>query len=167
MKGMKTIIVYSSKYGYTEDCVNSLAEKIDGEVSTFNIYTEKIPSIDEFDNIIIGGSIYMGQIQKKLKLYCMENKEKLLTKRMALFLCCGLSENFLTFVKKAFPEEIITKAVAVECLGGELRTEKMKFVDKKITGLMKKAAAKDAKLEAIQMPDNIIKLAEIINSQRK
>ena len=66
---MKTIIVYSSKYGYTEDCVNSLAEKIDGEVSTFNIYTEKIPSIDEFDNIIIGGSIYMGQIQKKLKLY--------------------------------------------------------------------------------------------------
>jgi len=165
IKRMKTIIIYGSKYGYTEDCVKSLAEKLDGEVSFVNICNEKIPNIDEFNNIIIGGSIYMGQIQKKIKLYCLENIEMLLTKRLALFLCCGLPENFMQSVKKAFPEELLTKSVAKECFGGELRTEKMNFAHKMITGLMKKAAAKEGKSEPIQMADNIKKLAEIINKQ--
>ncbi len=84
---MKTIIIYGSKYGYTEDCVKSLSE------------------------------------------------------------------------------ELLTKAVAKECFGGVLRTEKMNFAHKMITGLMKKAAAKEGKSEPIQMPDNIKKLAEIINKQ--
>jgi len=161
---MKTIIIYGSKYGYTEDCVKSLAEKLDGGVSFVNICNEKIQNIDHFDNIIIGGSVYMGQIQKKIKLYCSENIEMLLTKRLALFLCCGLHENFMQSVKKAFPEELLTKSVARECFGGELRTEKMNFADKIITGLMKKAAAKEGKSEPVPLPDNIRMLAEIINS---
>lgn len=164
---MKTIIIYCSKYGYTEACVKSIADKLDGEVSFVNICNEKIPHIDEFDNIVIGGSIYMGQIQKKIKLYCSENMEMLLTKRLALFLCCGLPENFMKYVKTAFPEELLTKAVAKECFGGELRTGKMNLTDKMITGLMKKAADKEGKSEPMPIPGNIKKLAEIINSQRK
>ena len=162
---MKTIIIYDSKYGFTEDCVTSLAGQLEGEVSIVNLCNEKIQKIDNFDNIIIGGSIYMGQIQKKIKLYCSENIEMLLTKRLALFLCCGLPENFLQNLKSNFPEELLTKAVATECFGGELRTEKMNFADKMITGLMKKAAEKEGKSQPTQMSDNIKKLAEIINKQ--
>jgi len=163
IKRMETIIIYGSKYGYTEDCVKSLAEQIKGEVILFNIYNEKIPNIDEFDNIIIGGSIYMGQIQKKLKLYCTQNNRSLVNKRLALFLCCGLPENFEQTLKNVFPEELLKKAVAKECFGGELRTDRMNFADKMISGLMKKAAAKEGKSEVRQMSENIFKLAECMN----
>ena len=161
---METIIIYGSKYGYTEDCVKSLAEQIKGEVILFNIYNEKIPNIDKFDNIIIGGSIYMGQIQKKLKLYCTQNNRSLVNKRLALFLCCGLPENFEQTLKNVFPEELLEKAVVKECFGGDLRTGRMNFADKMISGLMKKAAAKEGKSEVRQMPENISSLAECMNS---
>ncbi len=162
---MKTIIIYGSKYGNTEECVKILAEQLDGEVCFVNICNEQIQNVDYFDNIIIGGSIYMGQIQKKIKLFCSENKEILLTKRLALFLCCGLPENFMQSVKMAFQEELLTKSVATECFGGELRTTKMNFADKMITSLMKKATANEGKSEPMQIPGNIKKLAEIINMQ--
>jgi len=160
---METIIIYSSKYGYTEDCVKSLADKINGEVSVFNICNEKIPSIDEFDNIIIGGSIYMGQIQKKLKMYCSQNVNDLVNKRLALFLCCGLPESFEQTLKISFPDELLKKAVAKECFGGELRKDRMNFAHKMIAGLMKKAEAKERKSEVRQMSGNITILAECIN----
>ena len=162
---MKTLIIYASTYGYTKDCVEELKKQLDGEVLLANVKSGTVPSLDTFDNIIIGGSIYMGQIQKKIKLYCSKNIEILLTKRLALFLCCGLPENFIQSLNEAFPAELLKKAVAKECFGGELRTEKMNFAHKMITGLMKKAADKDGKSEPIQMQDNIKKLAEMINKR--
>ena len=164
MKRMETIIIYSSKYGYTEDCVKSLADMINGEVSVFNICDEKIPSIDEVDNIIIGGSIYMGQIQKKLKLYCTQNVNVLVNKRLALFLCCGLPESFEQTLKNSFPDELLKKAVAKECFGGELRKDRMNFAHKMIAGLMKKAEAKEGKSEVRKMSENITILAKCINN---
>lgn len=164
---MKTIIIYVSKYGYTEDCVKSLADQIMGEVILFNIYNEKIPNIDEFDNVIIGGSIYMGQIQKKLKFYCTQNINCLANKRLSLFLCCGLPESFEQTLKNSFPDELLKKAIAKECFGGELRTDRMNFADKMISVLMKNVAAKEGKTGVRQMPENIFKLAECMNNIRK
>lgn len=161
---MKTMIIYGSKYGYTEDCVKSLADHIKGEVILFNIYNENIPNTDEFDNIIIGGSIYMGHIQKKLKLYCTQNVNSLVNKRLSLFLCCGLPESFEQTLKINFPEELLKKAVAKECFGGELRTNRMNLADKMISVLMKKATATEEKTEVKQISENIFKMAECMNN---
>src|SRR5665648_937266 len=87
---MKTLIIYASTYGYTKECVEKLKELIDGEVIITDIKKDDVPSSDEFDNIIIGGSIYMGQIHKKLKEYCTANLNLLLNKKIALFLCLSL-----------------------------------------------------------------------------
>lgn len=161
---MKTIIIYSSTYGYAKECVKSLSEKLKGEVLVVNAVSEVIPPIDEYDNIIIGGSIYMGQIQKKVKAYCASNVKLLKAKRLGLFLCCGLPENFELHLKNAFSEELLNSAIAKECFGGELRTQKMNLGHKILTGVMKKAAAKEGREPTKQMPENILKLAEAINS---
>ena len=55
------------------------------------------------------------------------------------------------------------KAISVESFGGELRIEKMKLTHKILTGVLKKAAAKEGKVLAIQIPENIAKMAAIIN----
>jgi len=162
---MKTIIIYSSTYGYAKDCASKLSKQLNGEVLLVNVTTDTIPQIDEFNNVIIGGSIYMGQISKKLKAYCNTNMELLKNKRVGLYLCCCLPEDLEKNINNAFPEELLKIVLSIESFGGELRTEKMNFAHKMITGLMKKAAAKEGKSEPIQMPDNIKKLAEIINKQ--
>ena len=159
---MKTIIIYASTYGYTKECVERLKELINGETILVNIKKEVVPSIEEFENIVIGGSIYMGQILKKLKEYCSDNLNTLLNKRVALFLCCGLPEKFEETIKNCFPEELLEKAIAKECFGGELRTEKMNLAHKMITGLMQRSS-KPGSSETMGIPENITKLAEIIN----
>jgi menaquinone-dependent protoporphyrinogen oxidase len=85
-------------------------------------------------------------------------------KNIALFICCGLPENFAQTLKIVFPQELIKKAITKECFGGELRTDRMNFAHKIIADLMKKTAAKEGKSEVLQMPENISKLAECINS---
>ena len=160
---MKTIIIFGSTYGYTKECMNKLVEQLKGEVVLVNVGTDTIPPIDKFDNVIMGGSIYMGQIQKKVKAFCASNVDLLKNKRLGLFLCCGLPENFEQNIKNAFPEELVKKAIAIESFGGELKIEKMKLVHRILTGVMKKAAAKEGKEPIKQMPENITKLAAIIN----
>jgi len=162
---MKTLIIYASVYGYASDCVKKCKEQVKGEVAVFDIMSDAVPSLEDADNIMIGGSIYMGQIQKKLKLYCNQNLEALLKKRVALFLCCGLPENFEATLKASFPEELIRKAVAKECLGGELRVDRMKLGHRMIAGMMQKETAKQGKSEMKKMPENIVKLADSMNSK--
>jgi menaquinone-dependent protoporphyrinogen oxidase len=161
---MKTIIIYATKYGYTEDCVQEMKHQLQGDVLTVNILTEEISSLQAFDNVILGGPIYMGQIHKKLKAFCKNNMNSLLAKRLALFLCCGLPENFEESLANAFPHELREKAIVCECFGGELRTDKMKGPDKMISGLMKKVATDQGKAEVGKLPENIVKLASVINT---
>jgi menaquinone-dependent protoporphyrinogen oxidase len=159
---MKTVIIYATKYGYTEDCVDQMKQQLDGDVLKVNILTETISSLDAFDNVIIGGSIYMGQIHKKLKAFCENNLSSLQEKRVALFLCCGLPENFEQSLAAAFPSVLRERAITSECFGGELRTDKMKGPDRIISKMMKKTAGQE-KAEVNQMPENIEKLVVIMN----
>jgi menaquinone-dependent protoporphyrinogen oxidase len=160
---MKTLIIFSSTYGYAKECAEKLKEKLRGEHFLVNAMSEVIPPIDQFDNIIVGGSIYMGHIHTNIKTYCNSNVGFLKNKRIGLFLCCGLVEDFEQSMNNAFPEELLKNAVAKECFGGELRMDKMKFVHKIITGIMKKAVAKEGKELPKPMPENIVKLADAIN----
>jgi menaquinone-dependent protoporphyrinogen oxidase len=162
---MKTLIVYATKYGFTGDCVEKLKVKLDGDNTAVNVLTGTVPELSGYDNIIIGGSVYMGQINKKLKEFINQNLDTLLQKRVALFVCCGLPDNLEATLKNAFPEELQKKAVAVECFGGVLDTGKMKMADKMITTMIKKAVANEGKPEPAPLPENIDKLAKAVNGK--
>ncbi len=82
---MKTLIVYGTKHGTTEKCSKLLKDKLSGEVVIINIKKENMPDITEFNNIIIGGSIYMGQIQKEVKIL-YRNINALKKKRRAFYM---------------------------------------------------------------------------------
>ncbi len=62
---MKTLIVFSTKYGCTEKCVDILKSQIQGEVHISLVKDIRV-DLNNFDNIIVGGSVYMGKIQKEL-----------------------------------------------------------------------------------------------------
>jgi len=156
---MKTIIVYGTKYGSTEKCSKLLKDKLQGEVVTVNIKKGNVPDITTFDNVIIGGSIYMGQIRKEVKKFCTKNLNVLKGKRVGLFICGMGDQEDITQLNKSFPEELLTKAVAKDHFGGEIIFKNMNFFEGFI---MKKVNKSDKDVSKIS-EENINKFANLIN----
>ena len=63
---MKIAIVYATKYGCTKKCAEILKSYLHGEVSIHSAKADKI-NLSRYDAVFIGGSVYMGKIQKEIK----------------------------------------------------------------------------------------------------
>ncbi|QNO15507.1 flavodoxin [Alkalicella caledoniensis] len=137
---MRTLIVYSTKYGTTEKCARILSEKLGGNTTLHNLKVSGTPDTNEFDTIIIGGSIYVGQMIKEVTDFCSNNTETLKNKKLGLFICCmrdkELAEQQLSTL---YPKELLDKAMVKDYFGGEFIFSKMSFVDKLIAKVVAKA----------------------------
>ncbi len=149
----KTIILYQSRTGTTEKAVKLLAEKLKGDTTIVNLKKDKAPSLDDYSNVIIGGSIRASMIQSGIKKYIEKNMELLKTRDIGLFLCC--MEEGATAEKQfneSYPEELRNIARARGLFGGEFDFDKMNFLEK---GIVKKVAGvtesvSNIKYEAIE-----------------
>jgi menaquinone-dependent protoporphyrinogen oxidase len=158
---MKTLIIFASKHGCTENCSHLLKDKLNGEVKIVDIKKVSIPEMTEFDNIIVGGSIYMGRIQKGINNFCLVNSSTLLNKKLGFF-TCGMSENDIAEkqIKTSFPEELLTNAVAKAHFGGEFIFKKMNFFERFIVKKISKINKDISKISK----ENINKFAQLINN---
>lgn len=128
---MKSIIIYTTKYGSVEKAAKLLKPKLNGQVDLLNLAKEKAPNLDGYDNVILGGSIYAGKVQKKLSDYITQNLPLLLKKRVGLFICAGQPEPVGTQeLQSSFPPELVTAAAVKEVFGYEYNLEKLNFIDK-------------------------------------
>ncbi|WP_216829600.1 flavodoxin domain-containing protein [Alkalihalobacterium elongatum] len=131
---MKCLIVFSSSHGTTEKASMLLCHFLKCDVQLIDLnQCNSQPDITEYDTIIIGGSIHLGSIQKKVKQFIKSNFEKLLTKRVALFLCC-MNEGELAKVQfnKVYPLELRKHSIANGLFGGELLFSQMNFLERQI-----------------------------------
>ena len=158
---MKTLIIYASKHGCTEKCSRLLMDKLNGEVKIVDIKKERVPELALFDNIIIGGSVYIGKIQKEVKQFCLKNISVLKKKKLGFFICC-MSENDIAEkeIDTSFPEELLTNAVARGYFGGEFIFKKMNVFERFI---IKKISKTDKDSSTISK-ENINKFAQLINN---
>lgn len=157
---MKTLIIYGTKHGTAEKCSKQLKGKLQGEVTVINIKKDNVPDLNIFDNIIIGGSIYIGQVQKEIKNFCSKNINVLMNKRIGLFICGMNDKDITTLINNSFPQELLNKAVTKEFFGGEVILKNMNFFERFI---MKKIGKTDKDIS--QLSDkNINKFAQAINN---
>lgn len=137
---MKAAIIYCSNHGTTEKVAGFISEKLKGDsVTMINLLKDPDPSIQEYDKIIIGGSIHFGTIQKQIKRLCSRNEELLLRKDLGLFICCMLDEQQKEEFENAFPGNLRNHSRACGIFGGELFFEKMNFLEKIIVRKVAKA----------------------------
>lgn len=128
---MKALIIYMSTHGTTEKIVDRLSTLLGYNTSTIiNLKDQDVPDLNDYDTIIIGGSVYAGKIQKKIRNYCESNLDELLEKQLGLFMCYMDTENEVQEFEQSFPTELITHAKAKGYFGGELDFNKMNFVEK-------------------------------------
>ncbi len=130
---MKTLIVYMSNHGCTENVVNELKEKLDSKTSIVNLKKDPNPDLKEYRRIIIGGSIHAGQIQRKIRDFCERNLNVFQFKEVGLFICCMYeSQVAKDQLKNAFPEKLHQYSKTEAIFGGEFNFEKMNFFEKMI-----------------------------------
>lgn len=157
---MKTLIIYASKHGSAETCSKLLKGKLTGEVNVVNIKKDTIPDLASFDKIIIGGSIYVGKIQKEISSFCSKNLNELKKKKLGLFICCMNKESEEMELNTAFPKELLDCAVSKEIFGGEFRLRDMNMLER----FAVKVISKTDKEVSMLSEENISKLARLLNA---
>ncbi len=148
---MKTLIVYATRHGSTEKCAKKLQDSLAGEVRILNLKKSAKINLNDFETIIIGGSIHAGKIQKKVKNFCLKNIELLKTKKIGLFICCmEEGEKAAKQLEEAFPEDLLKHALATGIFGGEFNFEKMNFIER---AAIRKIAGVDKSISKIRQEE--------------
>lgn len=130
---MKTAIIFATNHGCTDKCARNLADNIGLDINLFNIEIAPNPDLENFETIIIGGSIHMGSINKKIKKFIDKNATALFKKKLGLFICCMYDgDKAIEQFNDAFPEDLRNKAVTHGFFGGEFNFDKMNFFEKAI-----------------------------------
>lgn len=151
---MKILIVFATKHGCTEKCVNTLKDKLTGEIDTVNLKNSSQINVSNYETVIIGGSIHAGKIQKEVRKFCQNYLSILIDKRIGLFMCCmEEGEKAANQFNEAFPDELIQHASVTGIFGGEFNFEKMNFIERYI---VKKIAKIDTSISKIS-EENISK----------
>lgn len=156
---METAIIYASRYGYTKDCVSMLADQIKGETIIIDVDNEKIIDLTKYKQIILGGSIKIGQLQTSIIKFTITHEKELLKKKIGIFISCGETENYMKYLNDSLSKELLTHATSIECFGGEFRKDNMKFLEKRMIIMMERSNAQKGKRPPVTMFENIKKMA--------
>lgn len=151
---MKTIIIYTSSNNCTQRAVRELSQKLTGEVQAIDIKHSYNQNLDDFDRIVVGGSIRGQKTMHRINQFYMNYMLVLRTKEIGLFLCSSgdlvLAQEEIKF---AFPEELHQLAKTEAIFTGQIDAGSMSFLKKffigKISGLRDKESILDQ--EAIDL----------------
>lgn len=173
IREMKTLIIYGSNHGCTKKCADILEGKLKGEVDIVDIRNDITLDLDSYDKVIIGGSIYMGKIQKEITEVCEKYCENLKKKKLGLYVCCMNEENVETQIKDNFPEELLLCSVTQGYFGGAFNFKDMNFIERFIIRKVSKSLSKtNERFKEVDMKkfvdmierENIEKFAKVMNS---
>lgn len=135
---MKTIIIYTSKYGCTEKAAYLLKNQLGEETEVVNLMLAKEPALERYDTVILGGSIYYGKIQKQMMEFTSKYQNELSKKRIGLFICAGAKgEQAAQELKSSFPEKLYDQSITKEVFGDEIYEEKFTLLDRLVLRMVK------------------------------
>ncbi len=158
---MRTLIAYGTKYGCAEKCAIELSKELNGNVELSNLKNKSKIDFTKYDQVIIGGSAYIGKIQKEVTDFINNNMNELKNKKIGLFIC-GMQEGEMIGkeINDNFPAELVSKAKSVKHFGGEFTFNKMNFMEKAIVKKIVKVTSDKSDIHH----DNIKSMAIEFNS---
>ena len=127
---MKILIAYASKTGATSKAAKLLAERFSNV--TLRDLTVGSPNPDDYEAVILGGSIRMGVLHKDARKWLEEYGEVLVTKKFGCFICHGFPEQAPQLLEQNIPQELLEVAVCADSFGGELDEKKLRGMDRLI-----------------------------------
>ena len=132
---MKTLILFASRYGATEEIAYMLKSAVGGDVTVRNIRERGI-TLDGYDTVIIGSCVYMFKLDKHIKRFLRRNEKTLMGKRLGVYLCCYTPPGTEGYLEHYFSPEQHAHAAAKDILGGKMQYEKMSYAYKQLFGAL-------------------------------
>jgi len=133
---MEILIVYAGKTGTTEKCAGILGQKLK-TATIINLNAENA-DISKYDFVIVGSSIRIGMLHGKVKDFIKKNKETLLTKKAAYYICCAFPDQYKEYFEKGIPKQLLDSAITYNTFGGEMDISKQKGFAKFIVKMVSK-----------------------------
>ncbi len=125
--------MYMSRHGTTEKVALYLQQQLPFPVDLHRLdAASPAPDLQPYDLVVVGGSVYAGQIQTGIKDFCRTHQQELLGKQLGLFICCMNEKQAEAVMQDAYPEALRRHARATGVMGGELLFEKMSFWEKMV-----------------------------------
>ena len=95
---MKTLVAYASRHGTAEKIAHLLSlEIMHSQVRLIDLRHENAQvNLDDYEQVIIGGSIHFGEVQACVRDFYNQHHEALMEKRLGLFLCFMKQKKSLT-----------------------------------------------------------------------
>ena len=124
----------------------------------FDVTKNSVPHLGDMDGIILGSSIYVGQINKKLKQWIENNQSLLLSKRLSIFLCSGFETEFDKNIQANFNTILLEHARSIHYIGGRIDKSKLGFMHKQMVNMIEKTEAGKQTIHAY--PERCIDLVE-------
>ena len=162
MKINNTIIVYASRHGTTAEYAKNLLKLLDGNVDLCSLdeRVDSLPDMSFYDTIVIGGSIHYGKNSKIVVSFAKNNIELLSTRRLGLFVTSYFDgDKAIEQLSKAYPKELLDKAIVADYFDGELLYPKLNFFEK----IVAKVVLKAEELQPLIAKSKIIDFANKLN----
>ena len=156
---MKTLILYATKHGAAAEIARRIADRIDG-AEIHDLKQSSVPSLDGFDCVIIGGSLYAGMIRKEAKAFAAHNAAALCEKKLGLFLSGFSEKEEKKSFQGNFPPEVLNATKMVSILGGIFDPKKAGFFER----LVMKAVTKQSGYISTIDDDKIAKFVETLQA---
>lgn len=155
---MKTAIIYGTKHGGTIECVKKIKAGLSNEVVVYAIKDNPIIILNDFDTVVIGGSIHAGGLQREIKSFCKEHEAELLTKNVGLFICSGMQEP--TEFEKNFSPELLKGCKIHYNLGYKNNVQNFNFIERTMMKLVPKDSIKPEGFYEDRLKDFIVQLTK-------
>lgn len=133
---MKTLIVYSSKTGFTEKYAKWIAEEI--PCTCLPLQEAENLDIKEYDTILFGGGFYAGKING---INWLQKRIPDLTGKKAALFCTGASPEDSPEIPQAIDQNLSKeqqKIITPFYLQGGINYEKMTWKDKALMAVFRK-----------------------------
>lgn len=148
---MRTLVVFDSKHGATEEVAGKIAEGVRGAggaavlLDLRGVGAAKA-SIDGFDAVALGGPSYMGRWSKRASAFASAREAELAGKEVALFVVGNDATKAEAPAKEAVPSALAGRAQAAY-FGGRVDIQKLggfeRFIMKKVTGKVEDTSTLD------------------------
>lgn len=138
---MRTLVLYASSYGYAKEMADQITSGLVGDVKCVNLNVKQNLDLNDVDTIVLGSSIYVGQIHKSMKEFIKVNHDLLLKKRLVIYLCCAFEHEFENHLKNNFSIELLEHASMIQNLGGAIDKSKLNFGHKMMVSMIEKTEA--------------------------
>ena len=168
---MNILIIYASHGGVTKRCVDMLKGHLDEHhsVTLVNAREDELPSPEDYDVVVVGSSIRLGNMERRIRKYARVNMEKLKDMPFAVFFCCGRTKRFQEYVETQMPRKLVP-SLGYHLFGGELKPERVKGFDKLfVMGMRSAIKSQDFEEDDTNhddlpeiIPENILLLAKDI-----